>query len=135
MQLPGFFANQLDYGQRASTRFEKQTKDTAHVAEKRVAQVCNYDCPLDKSSNLYAQTERGLLRRALLASIRFAKGPRSFFTGEVSPGGGDGGGRVARPPVRSHTQVSDIEKRVSVGRLPKRSAPRARGTTRPPIGG
>jgi MoxR-like ATPase len=76
----GFFAGQLDFCRRASNRLEYMNKDTLHLAGRRVAHVCNEDCPLDKHSNLCAQTENGVSARAYQTLILFAKA-LAYFRG------------------------------------------------------
>lgn len=68
-----FFLGQLDFCRRASSRLEYMNKDTLHVAGKRLAQVCNEDCPLDKDVQLCTQTENGVSARAWQSLLHFAK--------------------------------------------------------------
>ncbi|MDB4932415.1 MAG: ATPase, family [Myxococcaceae bacterium] len=77
----GFFAGQLDFCTRASARLEFKNKDTLHIAGRRVAHVCNEDCPLDKQENLCAQTEGGVSARAYQSLLLLAKG-LAWFRGE-----------------------------------------------------
>ena len=69
----GFFLGQLDFCRRASEKLEYMNKDTLHLSGKKVADVCNEECPLDKQSNLCTQTESGVSVRAFLTSIHLAK--------------------------------------------------------------
>jgi Mg-chelatase subunit ChlI len=69
----GFFAGQLDFCRRASDALEYRNKDTLHIAGKKVAHVCNEDCPLDKQVHLCTQTENGISARAFQAILLFAK--------------------------------------------------------------
>ncbi len=69
----GFFLGQLDFCRRASDQLEYMNKDTLHLAGRRVAQVCNEDCPLDKQENLCTQTENGVSPRAFQAILHFSK--------------------------------------------------------------
>ncbi len=69
----GFFAGQLDFCRRASTRLESMNKDTLHLAGRKVANVCNEDCPLDKAESLCTQTESGVSARAYQSLIHYAK--------------------------------------------------------------
>jgi MoxR-like ATPase len=69
----GFFAGQLEFCLRASPRLELRNKDTLHLAGRRVAHVCNEDCPLDKQVNLCAQTENGVSARAHQSLLLYAK--------------------------------------------------------------
>ena len=69
----GFFAGQLDFCRRASDRLEYMNKDTLHLAGRKVAHVCNEDCPLDKAENLCTQTESGISARAYQSLIHYAK--------------------------------------------------------------
>jgi MoxR-like ATPase len=82
----GFFLGQLDFCRMASERFEYKNKDTLHLAGKKVADVCNESCPLDKSVHLCSQTESGVSVRTYLTAIHFAKA-LAYFRGapEVSP--------------------------------------------------
>ena len=52
LDVLGFFLGQLDFCRRASDQIESMNKDTLHLAGRRVAHVCNEDCPLDKHLNL-----------------------------------------------------------------------------------
>ena len=84
--LLGFLFAQIDFCRRASDRLEFMTKDTLHLAGRRVGHVCNEDCPLDKQTHLCTQTENGVSPRAFQAVIHFAKA-LAWFRGEreVSP--------------------------------------------------
>ena len=77
----GFFAGQLDFCRRASDVLEYRNKDTLHLAGKKVASVCNEDCPLDKNVHICTQTENGISARALQAILLFAKA-LAYFRGE-----------------------------------------------------
>ena len=79
----GFFAGQLDFCGRASARVEFKNKDTLHLAGRRVANVCNEDCALDKQENLCAQTEGGVSARAYQSLLTLAKA-LAWFRGESS---------------------------------------------------
>jgi MoxR-like ATPase len=76
----GFFLGQLEFCRRASDRFEYMSKDTLHLAGRRVGHVCNEDCPLDKQENLCAQTESGVSARAYQSLLHFAKA-LAYFRG------------------------------------------------------
>ena len=69
----GFFAGQLDFCARASQRVEYMNKDTLHIAGRRLAHVCNEDCPLDKQQNLCTQAESGVSARAYQSVLLLAK--------------------------------------------------------------
>ena len=77
----GFFLGQLDFCRRASDQVEYMNKDTLHLAGRRVAQVCNEDCPLDKQENLCTQTENGVSPRAFQAILHFSKA-LAYFRGQ-----------------------------------------------------
>ncbi len=77
----GFFLGQLDFCRRASDQLEYMNKDTLHLAGRRVAQVCNEDCPLDKQENLCTQTENGVSPRAFQAILHFSKA-LAYFRGQ-----------------------------------------------------
>jgi MoxR-like ATPase len=79
----GFFAGQLDFCGRASQRVEYKNKDTLHIAGRRVAHVCNEDCPLDKQQNLCTQSESGVSARAYQSLLLLAKA-LAWFRGEVA---------------------------------------------------
>jgi len=79
----GFFAGQLDFCGRASARVEYKNKDTLHIAGRRVAHVCNEDCPLDKQQNLCTQSESGVSARAYQSLLLLAKA-LAWFRGEVA---------------------------------------------------
>jgi MoxR-like ATPase len=84
----GFFLGQLDFCRRASDQVEYMNKDTLHLAGKRVAQVCNEDCPLDKQENLCTQTENGASPRAFQAILHFSKA-LAYFRGQAVVGMAD----------------------------------------------
>lgn len=86
--LIGLFLGQLDFCRRASDRLEYQTKDTLHLAGKRVGHVCTEDCPLDKSQNLCTQTESGVSPRAAQALLHFAQA-LAYFRGRIEVGAED----------------------------------------------
>lgn len=81
----GFLLGQLDFCRRASDRPEFQNKDTLHLAGRRVGHVCTEDCPLDKHTNLCAQTENGVSARAYQALIHLAQA-LAFFRGRPAVG-------------------------------------------------
>ncbi|MDI3291113.1 MoxR family ATPase [Polyangium sp. 15x6] len=81
LDLLGFFAGQLDFCRRASDVLEYRNKDTLHLAGKKVAHVCNEDCPLDKNVHICTQTENGVSARALQAILLFAKA-LAYFRGK-----------------------------------------------------
>jgi MoxR-like ATPase len=85
LDVLGFFAGQLDFCRRASDTLELRTKDTLHLAGRKVAHVCTEDCPLDKQVHLCTQTENGVSARALQSVLLFAKA-MAYFRGspEVS---------------------------------------------------
>jgi MoxR-like ATPase len=76
----GFLLGQLDFCRRASDKLEYKNKDTLHLAGRKVAHVCNEDCPLDKSENLCTQTENGVSARAYQTLIHLAKA-LAYFRG------------------------------------------------------
>jgi hypothetical protein len=86
--LVGLFLGQLDFCRRASDRLEYQTKDTLHLAGRRVGHVCTEDCPLDKSENLCTQTESGVSPRAAQALLHFAQA-LAYFRGSQEVGAED----------------------------------------------
>ena len=79
----GSFAAQIEFCQMASQRLEHMTKDTLRVAGRRLAQVCNEDCPLDKREHVCAQTEAGISTRAHAALLRYAQALAWFRGREV----------------------------------------------------
>ncbi len=83
--LLGLFLGQLDFCRRASDRLEYQTKDTLHLAGRRVGHVCTEDCPLDRSVNLCTQTESGVSPRAGQALLHFAQA-LAYFRGRAEVG-------------------------------------------------
>lgn len=86
--LIGLFLGQLDFCRRASDRLEYQTKDTLHLAGRRVGHVCTEDCPLDKSENLCTQTESGVSPRSGQALVHFAQAV-AYFRGRAAVGADD----------------------------------------------
>lgn len=84
-ELLGFLLSQLDFCQRASDRLEFRTKDTLHLAGRRVGHVCTEDCPLDKTANLCTQTENGVSPRAVQALLHFAQA-LAWFRGREAVG-------------------------------------------------
>jgi MoxR-like ATPase len=86
--LVGLFLGQLDFCRRASDRLEYQTKDTLHLAGRRVGHVCTEDCPLDKSEHLCTQTESGVSPRAAQALLHFAQA-LAYFRGREEVGADD----------------------------------------------
>lgn len=67
------FAAQLEFCLRASTDLERMTKDTLRLAGRRIGQVCNEDCPLDKREHACSQVETGISTRAMTAALRYAQ--------------------------------------------------------------
>jgi MoxR-like ATPase len=84
----GFLLGQLDFCRRASDRPEYMNKDTLALAGRRLGQVCNEDCPLDKSENLCTQTENGVSARVYQSILHFAKA-LAWFRGRQSVGNED----------------------------------------------
>lgn len=68
-----FFVGQLEFCQRASVHFEYKNKDTLRLAGIPLAQVCNEQCPLDKTKHLCAQTLQGLSVRSFQTILELAK--------------------------------------------------------------
>lgn len=85
LETLGFLAGQLEFCRRASDNFELCNKDTLHLAGKKVAFVCNEDCPLDKTQHLCTQTENGISARAFQAILLFAKA-LAYFRGKPAVG-------------------------------------------------
>ena len=88
LDILGFFVGQLDFCRRASDVLEYRNKDTLHLAGKKVANVCNEDCPLDKNAHICTQTENGVSARALQAILLFAKAI-AYFRGAMEVGVAD----------------------------------------------
>jgi MoxR-like ATPase len=82
LDMLGFFVGQLDFCRRASDVLEYRNKDTLHLAGKKVANVCNEDCPLDKNAHICTQTENGVSARALLGILLFSKAI-AYFRGSM----------------------------------------------------
>ncbi len=68
-----FFVGQLEFCQKASVQFEYKNKDTLRLAGIPMAQVCNENCPLDKTKHLCAQTQQGLSVRSFQTILDLAK--------------------------------------------------------------
>ncbi len=79
----GSFAAQIEFCQMASKRLEHMTKDTLRVAGRRLAQVCNEDCPLDKREHVCAQSEAGISTRAHAALLRYSQA-LAWFRGRTA---------------------------------------------------
>lgn len=73
LKILSFFVSSLDFCRQASNDLEHQNKDTLHLSGKRVSNVCNEDCPLDKSENICSQVESGISVRAYQNFIHFGK--------------------------------------------------------------
>ncbi len=69
----GTFASQLDFCGRASAQLHHMNKDTLALSGRRLAHVCNEDCPLDKLENVCSQAEKGISTRAQLSALTLAK--------------------------------------------------------------
>jgi hypothetical protein len=68
-----FFVGQLEFCQRASVQLEYKNKDTLRLAGIPLSQVCNEQCPLDKTRHLCAQTQQGLSVRSFQTILELAK--------------------------------------------------------------
>jgi MoxR-like ATPase len=88
LEALGFFLGQLDFCRRASDQLEYMNKDTLHLAGRRVAQVCNEDCPLDKQENLCSQTENGVSPRAFQTILHYTRA-LAYFRGKPAVGMAD----------------------------------------------
>lgn len=141
-----FFLGQLDFCRRASARLEYMNKDTLHVAGKRLGQVYNEDCPLDKDVQLCTQTENGVSAHAWQSLLHFAKA-LAWFRGaaevsiETSPRCSLGAPREApaQPPQRvlsearepgSPHRPRDVDPR-ALSTAPWRCRPRGRSSRWP----
>ncbi|QDG52286.1 MoxR family ATPase [Persicimonas caeni] len=80
-EIVGFFASQLDFCRQASTDFERMSKDTLHLSGRKLAHVCNEDCPLDKQAHICSQAETGISPRTYQALFHYAKA-LAFFRGQ-----------------------------------------------------
>lgn len=85
LKILSFFVSSLDFCRQASNDLEHQNKDTLHLSGKRVSQVCNEDCPLDKSENICSQVESGISVRAYQNFIHFGKA-LAYFRGNSEVG-------------------------------------------------
>lgn len=73
MDFLGFFAASYNYCRMASAHFEHKNKDTLRLAGKRVSDVCDDKCPLDKKQHLCTQSENGLSTRSYQSLLHYAK--------------------------------------------------------------
>jgi MoxR-like ATPase len=73
LHLMGAFLAQLDFCRQASRRIEYMSKDTIRLSGRRIGQVCNEDCPLDKREHVCTQVESGISVRVFQSLIRYAK--------------------------------------------------------------
>ena len=80
-----FFVGQLEFCQRASVQFEYKNKDTLRLANIPLAQVCNEQCPLDKTRHICAQTQQGLSVRSFQTILDLAKS-MAYFRGRSDHG-------------------------------------------------
>ena len=80
IEILGALSAQLDFCRQASRQIEFMSKDTLHLAGKKVAHVCTEDCPLDKQENTCGQVENGISARTHLATLLFAKA-LAYFRG------------------------------------------------------
>ena len=83
MRLLEYFVGSLDFCARASREFESKSKDVLRLAGIPLRQVCNEDCPLDKHTNVCAQTTSGLSVRSYLTVIEIAKAMAWFRGGRA----------------------------------------------------
>ncbi len=74
-----FFGAQLEFCRLASDRLETMTKDTLHLAGRKVGDVCTEDCPLDKRRHACSQTESGISARSIQALLLYAKAFAAFL--------------------------------------------------------
>ena len=79
LDVLGFFLGQLDFCRRASADFDSMNKDTLHLSGRRVAHICNEDCPLDKQLHICSQTEGGISPRTYQSIIHYSKALSYFF--------------------------------------------------------
>jgi MoxR-like ATPase len=73
LDLVGSFLAHLDFCRQASRRIEYMSKDTIRLAGRRIGQVCNEDCPLDKRVHVCTQVDGGVSIRVFQSLIRYAK--------------------------------------------------------------
>lgn len=83
LDVLGFFLGQLDFCRQASADIDSMNKDTLHLSGRRVAHVCNEDCPLDKQLHLCSQTEGGVSPRTYQSIVHYGKA-LSYFFGRTS---------------------------------------------------
>ncbi|MCA8989098.1 MAG: AAA family ATPase, partial [Planctomycetaceae bacterium] len=79
LEVLGFFLGQLDFCRQASADIDSMNKDTLHLSGRRVAHVCNEDCPLDKQLHLCSQTEGGISPRTYQSIIHYGKALAYFL--------------------------------------------------------
>jgi MoxR-like ATPase len=78
LHLAGSFLAQLDFCRQASHRIEYMSKDTVRLSGRRMGQVCNEDCPLDKREHVCTQVEGGVSVRVFKSIIRYSKALACF---------------------------------------------------------
>jgi hypothetical protein len=62
--------------------FEYKSKDTARLSGVKINEVCNHECPRDKTQHLCTQTENGLSVRSYMTVLTFAKA-MAWFRGNA----------------------------------------------------
>jgi len=68
-----YFIAQFDFCDLVSPIFEYKSKDTARLAGVSIGEVCNHDCPRDKTQHICTQTLQGLSVRSFMTLMTFSK--------------------------------------------------------------
>lgn len=68
-----YFMSQFDFCDMVSPIFEYKSKDTARLSGVKISEICNQECPRDKTQHLCTQTHQGLSVRSFMTLLTFAK--------------------------------------------------------------
>ena len=68
-----YFMSQFDFCDLVSPIFEYKSKDTARLSGVSISEICNHECPRDKTRHICTQTQQGLSVRSFMTLLTFSK--------------------------------------------------------------
>lgn len=68
-----YFISQFDFCDLVSPIFEYKSKDTARLSGVSISEICNHECPRDKTQHICTQTQQGLSVRSFMTLLTFSK--------------------------------------------------------------
>lgn len=73
LRVMRYFIAQFDFCDLVSPIFEYKSKDTARLSGVSISEICNQECPRDKTQHICTQTLQGLSVRSFMTMLTFSK--------------------------------------------------------------